>query len=83
MLCGGTEILLTLKEFRLLEYLMRHPNEVVEREQILSHVWDFNFDSFSNVVDVHIKNLRKKLNHNNHDEKILETVRGIGYRIKA
>lgn len=75
------EIPLTLKEFGLLEYLMRHPNQVLTREQILDHLWDFAFDSFSNVVDVHIKNLRKKVDGENND-KILETIRGVGYRIK-
>jgi DNA-binding response OmpR family regulator len=75
------EIKLTLKEFSLLEYLMRHPNQVLSREQILSNIWDFAFDSFSNVVDVHITNLRKKLG--DHDCKILETVRGVGYRLNG
>ena len=59
---------------------MRHPNQVVNRNQILDHLWDYEFDSFSNVVDVHIKNLRKKINNNR--KKILETIRGIGYKIK-
>lgn len=76
------EIPLTLKEFALLEYLMRHPNQVVSREQILFNLWSFDYDSFSNVVDVHIKNLRKKINYDNNKEKLLETIRGIGYRIK-
>lgn len=71
---------LTLKEFNLLEYLIRHPNQVVNREQILDHIWDFGFDSFSNVVDVHIKNLRKKLGNG---QKYLETIRGVGYRFKV
>ncbi len=75
------EIPLTLKEFGLLEYLMRHPNQVLTREQILDHLWDFAFDSFSNVVDVHMKNLRKKIDGDT-DEKLLETIRGVGYRIK-
>lgn len=74
------EIKLTLKEFALLEYLMRHAGQVVNREQIISSLWDFTFDSFSNVVDVHINNLRKKLG----DQKaeILKTVRGLGYSFK-
>ncbi|MGD0977016.1 MAG: two-component system response regulator RppA [Minisyncoccia bacterium] len=76
------EIPLTLKEYGLLEYLMRHPNQVMTREQILDHLWDFAFDSFSNVVDVHIKNLRKKIDGESHD-KLLETIRGVGYRIKG
>lgn len=78
---SGKEIELTLKEFSLLEYLMRNKNQALSREQIFSHVWDFAFDSFSNVVDVHIKNLRKKIDRNQHD-KLLETVRGVGYRIR-
>lgn len=75
------EIDLTLKEFSLLEYLMRNADQVLTREQILDHLWDFAFDSFSNVVDVHVKNLRKKIDSGHH-EKLLETIRGVGYRIK-
>ncbi len=82
VLRGGSEIPLTLKEFGLLEHLMRRPNEVVNREELLSHLWDFNYDSFSNVIDVHVKNLRKKLDAGE-GPSILETVRGIGYRIRA
>ena len=78
----GKEIPLTLKEFGVLEYLMRHPNQVVNRDQILDHVWDFDFNSFSNIVDVHMNNLRKKIN-NGRMENYLETVRGIGYRFRA
>ena len=77
----GKPLSLTLKEFSLLEYLLRHPNEVVSREELLSHLWDFNYDSFSNVVDVHVKNLRKKLDKRN-SPSILETVRGVGYRLR-
>ncbi len=78
---NGKEVKLTLKEFSMLEYMMRHPNQVLNREQITSNLWDFAFDSFSNVVDVHITNLRKKIGDRN--GKILETVRGVGYRINA
>ncbi len=76
---NNKEVRLTLKEFSLLEYLMRHPGQVMNREQITCNVWDFSFDSFSNVVDVHITNLRKKLG----DKKgsVVETIRGVGYRI--
>jgi len=77
----GEEIPLTLKEFGLLEYFMRHPNQVVNREDLLNHLWDFNYVGFSNVVDVHVKNLRKKLGSGR--ASILETVRGIGYRLAA
>ena len=78
---NGKELKLTLKEFSMLEYLMRHPNQVLNREQITSNLWDFAFDSFSNVVDVHVTNLRKKIGDRN--GKTLETVRGVGYRINA
>ena len=77
----GKEIHLTLKEFNLLEYLMRHAGQVLTREQILDHIWDFAFDSFSNVIDVHVKNLRRKIDDTHH-ETLLETIRGFGYRIK-
>ncbi len=79
---SSREIPLTLKEFNLLEYFMRHPNVVVNREDLLSHLWDFNYASFSNVVDVHVKNLRRKLDQGNRGS-VLETVRGIGYRLRA
>jgi DNA-binding response OmpR family regulator len=78
----GTEIRLTLKELRLLEYFMRHPNQVLLREQIIGHLWDFDFDSVSNVLDAHMKNLRKKID-GDYEEKLFETVRGMGYRLKA
>lgn len=77
---NGKEIALTLKEFGLLEYFMRHPNQVVNREDLLSHLWDFNYVGFSNVVDVHVKNLRRKLDSEGGSAS-LETVRGIGYRL--
>jgi DNA-binding response OmpR family regulator len=77
--CDGKEIDLTLKEFSLLEYLMRHPNQVLNREQIMDHIWGFDFNSFSNVVDVHVKNLRRKLNYDK-GRPLIETVWGFGYR---
>jgi len=79
---GGEDIKLTLTEFRLLEYLMRHPNQVVERESLVDNIWDFNFDSFSNIVDVYINRLRKKIDKGK-DSNLIETVRGVGYRINA
>lgn len=77
----GTEVQLTLKEFALLECFMRQPGEVLSREKLFDHVWDFNSLSWSNVLDVHMKNLRKKLGTNNHGEQLFETVRGVGYRL--
>jgi DNA-binding response OmpR family regulator len=79
---AGKNILLTLKEFSVLEYLLKNKGRVVNREELVDHVWDFNYDGFSNVVDVHIKNLRNKIDADG-NEKILETVRGVGYRLKA
>jgi DNA-binding response OmpR family regulator len=79
---GGREIKLTLKELRLLEYFMRHPDQVLLREQIIGHLWDFDFDSVSNVLEAHMKNLRKKVD-GGYEEKLFETVRGLGYRLKA
>jgi DNA-binding response OmpR family regulator len=76
---NGKEVILTPKEFELLEHLMRNPNRVLNREQLLDHAWDFSFDAFSNVIDVHINHLRKKLGKGN---EVVETVRGIGYRLK-
>ena len=79
---GGEEIPLTLKEYGLLEYFMRRPDQVVNREDLLTHLWDFNYVGFSNVVDVHVKNLRRKLDSKDADG-VLETVRGIGYRLRG
>ena len=73
---------LTAREFSLLEYLMRHAEEVVSREALLEHVWDANYDGLSNVVDVHIANLRRKLAVSDTPDPV-ETVRGVGYRIGA
>lgn len=75
---NGKNIKLTLKEYTILEYFLRNKNKVLNRYQIINHVWDFNYDTFSNIVDVHIKNLRKKLQ--NKKENIFETIHGVGYR---
>ncbi|HVV39089.1 MAG TPA: response regulator transcription factor [Candidatus Paceibacterota bacterium] len=77
----GKEIPLTLKEFSLLECFMREPGVVLTREKLFDHVWDFNALSWSNVLDVHMKNLRKKLNNDDDSEQLFETVRGVGYRL--
>jgi len=76
----GKSIDLTLKEFMVLEYFVRNENKVVTRDELYSHAWDFADSSFSNTVDVHIKNLRKKIHDNG---KIIQTVRGVGYKIKS
>lgn len=77
---GGTDVDLSPKEFALLEFLMRHAGEVVSRPRILEHVWDVNFDSFSNVVDVYVGYLRRKLEQP-FDRPLIRTVRGVGYRL--
>jgi DNA-binding response OmpR family regulator len=74
----GKEVRLTSKEFAILELFLRNKNQVLPRDKIIAHVWDFNYDNFSNIVDVHIKNLRKKLQAKN--ENIFQTVHGVGYR---
>ena len=78
---GGTEIPLTSKEFALLEYLMRHPNRVLTRTELLDHVWDIHFDSSSNVIDVYINMLRKKIDVP-FATKLIHTVVGAGYQMK-
>jgi two-component system, OmpR family, response regulator len=74
----GTAVDLSPKEFALLEFLMRHTGEVLSRPRILEHVWDVNFDSFSNVVDVYVGYLRRKLEQP-FDRPLIRTVRGVGY----
>ena len=78
---GKKEIKLSLKEFRLLEYLMRRPNKAVRRQDLLDNVWDSDFDSMSNVLDVFIKKLRDKVDKGQR-VKLIETVWGVGYKIK-
>lgn len=77
----GAEVPLTLKEFALLECFMRQPGIVLSREKLFDHVWDFNSLSWSNVLDVHMKNLRKKLGTDENGDQLFETVRGVGYRL--
>jgi two-component system copper resistance phosphate regulon response regulator CusR len=79
---GARMIGLTTKEFAVLEVLMRHAGEVVTRERLSRHAWDDNFDPASNVIDVYIARLRKKLDADG-DAPLLETVRGAGYRLGA
>jgi two-component system, OmpR family, copper resistance phosphate regulon response regulator CusR len=74
---GGGDLNLTPKEYQLLEYFMLHREEVVRRTELLEKVWDLQFDPMTNVVDVHVGNLRRKLLR--HGEPLLHTVRGVGY----
>ena len=72
----GRSVELTSREFALVETFLRHPGQVLSREQLLSHVWGYDFDPGSNVVDVYVRYLRRKLGDN-----AVETVRGMGYRM--
>ncbi|MEK7635092.1 MAG: response regulator transcription factor [Patescibacteria group bacterium] len=76
------EISLTLKEFRILEYFMRRPNKTVARVDLTDNIWDFDYDSFSNTLEVYINRIREKIDKNR-KKKLLETVRGVGYRLKT
>lgn len=78
----GRSIDLSPREFSVLEYLMRHPNQVLTRTQIGEHVWNFDFYNESNVVDVYIGYLRRKIDKQG-DQPFIETVRGVGYRIRS
>jgi len=81
---NGKELSLTGKEYSLLEYFMRYPNQVLTREQILSHVWDYSYDSMSNIIDVLIRRLRNKIDKDFPDEKpLFRTVRGLGYKLSS
>lgn len=78
---GGKPIALTPKEFSVLEYLLRNQGIVLSRDKILEHAWDFSYEGASNMVDVYIKTLRKKIDHD-FEPKLLHTVRGAGYVLK-
>jgi two-component system, OmpR family, response regulator len=78
---GEGDVDLTSKEFALLEYLMRHPGEVLSRTRIIEHVWDFAHDGNSNIVDVYVRHLRDKIDRP-FGKRSIETVRGAGYRLR-
>ncbi len=78
---GSQAVELRVKEFALLEYMMRNPDAVLTRGTLLEHVWDMNIDPFTNTVDVHIRALRKKLN--DPKGRLIQTVHGRGYKIAA
>ncbi|MFL5735373.1 MAG: response regulator transcription factor [Chloroflexia bacterium] len=78
---GGHDIRLTAKEFALLEYFMRHPNQVITRDMVETHIWSYEFECTSNVVDVYVRRLRRKID-DPFETKLFETVRGAGYRLR-
>lgn len=77
---AGRRIDLTAKEYALLEYFMRNPNRVITREMAMSHIWNYDFQAASNVIDVYIRRLRRKIDDPS-EIKLFETVRGVGYRL--
>ncbi len=79
---SGTEIELRTKEYAILEYLAHHPDQVLTRAMIADHVWNYDFEGASNVIDVHIRNLRAKID-SGFKQKLIQTLRGTGYRISA
>jgi DNA-binding response OmpR family regulator len=79
---GGKRIELTAKEYALLEYLMRNAGRVLTRPMIAEHVWNQDFDTFTNVIDVYVNYLRNKIDRGQ-ERKLLQTVRGSGYTLKA
>ena len=78
---GAKTLELTSREFALLEFFLRHPNQLVTRTMLSEHVWEQNFDSFSNVIDVHVARLRRKIDRD-FSKELLTTVRGSGYILK-
>ncbi|MDO8956165.1 MAG: response regulator transcription factor [Deltaproteobacteria bacterium] len=79
---GGQKIDLTSKEFALLDYFMRNPGRVLTRTMIIDHVWDYDFDTGTNVVDIYVNYLRKKID-SDREPKLIHTIRGVGYVMKA
>ena len=77
----GKSIRLTAKEFSLLEYFMRNPNRVITREMAESHIWSYDFQAMSNVVDVYVRRLRRNIDEP-FEAKLIETLRGTGYRLR-
>ena len=82
ILRGTRRISLTAREFRLLEHLMRLPGQVVTRTQLIERVWEYHFDPGTNLVDVYIQRLRRKVD-DGEDVKLIQTVRGVGYCVRA
>jgi len=79
---GGEKIELTAKEFALLEYFMRNPGRVLTRTQMIEHVWNYDFDTMTNIIDVYVNYLRKKID-SGREPKLIHTLRGVGYVLKA
>ena len=78
---GGKEISLTAREFEILEYLMQNEGKVLSRDKLSNHIWNYDYDGGSNVIDVYVCHLRKKID-DGHDEKKIITVKGAGYMVR-
>jgi DNA-binding response OmpR family regulator len=78
---GGKPVELTAKEYELLEYFMRNPNRLITREMAESHIWNYDYQASSNVIDVYIRRLRRKID-DPFEVKLFETIRGAGYRLR-
>ncbi|MBI5693119.1 MAG: response regulator transcription factor [Verrucomicrobia bacterium] len=81
VLCAGEPVDLTAREFALLTYLLRSPGQTFTRAQICEHVWNYHFDPGTNLVDVYVQRLRRKL-HDAESDSLIETIRGVGYRAR-
>ena len=79
---GNKAIVLTAREYALLEYFMRNPNRVLTKTELLEHVWDYNYDGLSNVLETYVKYLRKKIRVHPNDKELIYTMRGSGYILK-
>ena len=79
---GNTKIILTTREYALLEYFMRNPNRVLTKTELLEHVWDYNYDGLSNILETYVKYLRKKINVHSTDKELIHTMRGSGYILR-
>jgi two-component system OmpR family response regulator len=80
---NGTILSLTAREYELLEYFMYHSNVVLTKTQLLEHVWDYNYEGLSNIVETYIKYLRQKLRVDASSKELIHTVRGLGYKISS
>lgn len=80
---GDKTITLTAREYALLEYFMRHANHVLTKTELLEHVWDYNYDGLSNIVETYVKYLRRKLETNPKEKELIHTMRGSGYILKS
>jgi DNA-binding response OmpR family regulator len=80
---GSSPIVLTAKEYTLLQYFMSHPGEVLSKNNLLEHVWDMNYEGFSNVVETYVRYLRHKISDAGGDGNQIQTIRNLGYKLQS